>query len=526
MPVIRVYTGPSTYKELDLDDYYVRLSDVPDTTDFINELRTRTVYMRDLRLYENGVPTSNLGTPSIAEMAIPEQFSNKLAFYDISKIKFYTSNNKTTWTEFVVSDDNKRKLVGGDTNTSTAPLSIPAGTPHFRIEIEATSSYCFLNALYSYWNGQGNYIKVKIQKRNCSTLAWEQHTDSDVYVSGWPGHLFLPFTYIPFRYNSTSSSYYNAIRIDIVDIDWIYPENAIHFYCLQIWGGYPAGKRTIYSVDEYKRTTFPAEVKATTFKRSSDNAEVSYEDHNHFLSHLSDIAFTNLSGGQMMIYTPEGGGKWVNFTPNFASGSHTHSADDINSGTLDSARIPNLSASKITSGTLSSDRLPSIPFNLLPVGTSSNTVAMGHHTHGIGDIFNYVDRGLQLLRSQPSSLTSVGSGTTPGSVTLNSTLSSGTPIFIEVNTSSNYTAMPKIIGVTVGGTTTRAAATGEEYIAGWSTFDGTDFHIYTFSVWYSDDILYFGAKRYIRGKFTSSAINWTTSTYTLYVGRVWKLPIN
>ena len=59
MPVIRVYTGSSTYKELDLDDYYVRLSDVPDTTDFINALRTPIVSMRDLRLYANGVPTSN-----------------------------------------------------------------------------------------------------------------------------------------------------------------------------------------------------------------------------------------------------------------------------------------------------------------------------------------------------------------------------------------------------------------------------------------------------------------------------------
>ena len=559
MPVIRVYTGPSTYKELDLDDYYVK------NTDFIDALRTPTVYMRNLRLYLNGVPTAEVDNLSIAEMMIPERFNNKLAFYDISKIKFYTSNNKTTWTEFVVSDDNKRKLVGGDI-TSTAPLIIPAGTPHFRIEIEATLPYhCFLNALYSYWSSQGNYIKVKIQKRNCSTLAWEQHTDSDVYVGEWPGHLFLPFESIRFHPNSTSSSDYNAIRIDFVDIDWIYPEREIRFHCLQIWGGLPAGKRTIYSVDEYKRTTFPAEVKATTFKRSSDNVEVSYKDHkhsaseitsgtlssdrlpsipfdllpvgtssstvargshNHFLSGLSDVAFTPLSGGQMMIYSPEAGGKWVNFTPDFALRSHTHSAGDINSGTLDSARIPNLSASKITSGTLSSDRLPSIPFDLLPVGTSSNTVARGTHTHGIDDVIDYVERGLQLLRSKPSALTSVGSGTSSGSVTLNSTLSSGTPIFIEVNTTSSYTAVPKIIGVTVGGTTTRASATGEEYIAGWSTFDGTDFHIYTFSVWYSDDTLYFGAKRYIRGNFTSSAINWTTSTYTLYVGRVWGLPLN
>ena len=250
-----------------------------------------------------------------------------------------------------------------------------------------------------------------------------------------------------------------------------------------------------------------------------DTTDFADAEHEHDFSDIKDIRRGNKDLDAVLndVY---------NFADGKAPRNHTHSASDINSGTLNSARIPNLSASKITSGTLSSDRLPSIPFNLLPVGTSSNTVAQGNHTHGIADIFNYVDRGLQLLRTKPSSLTSVGSGTDPGSVTLNSTLFSGAPIFIEVNTSSSYTAVPKIIGVTVGGTTTRASATGEEYIAGWSTFDGTDFHIYTFSVWYSGNTLYFGAKRYIRGNFTSSSINWTTSTYTLYVGRVWMLPIN
>ena len=386
---------------------------------------------------------------------------------------------------------------------------------------------------------------------------------------------------------------------------------------------------------------------------------------------LPDIPFSKITtpgGNDFLMSTPEGGLTFVSTVPfdrlpigscstEVAIGNHKHSASEITSGTLNSARIPNLSASKITSGTLSSDRLPSIPFNLLPVGTAANTVAQGNHihstlsnltidgileirppgggghlpmlqldavtglqfvgryipdaglyasnytllapvndtsiqnnvlilpngsgtlarlsdvpdttdfadaehehdfsdikdirwgnkdldavlndvynfadgkaprnhTHGIGDIYDYVDRGLQLLRSKPSALTSVGSGTTSGSVTLNSTLFSGAPIFIEVNTASSYTAVPKIIGVTVGGTTTRASVTGEEYIAGCSTFDGTDFHIYTFSVWYSGNTLYFGAKRYIRGNFTPSSINWTTSTYTLYVGRVWMLPLN
>lgn len=42
----------------------------------------------------------------------------------------------------------------------------------------------------------------------------------------------------------------------------------------------------------------------------------------------------------------------TNLRNTFAAIAHTHSADDINSGTLGTARIPNLSASKITSGTL------------------------------------------------------------------------------------------------------------------------------------------------------------------------------
>ncbi len=51
--------------------------------------------------------------------------------------------------------------------------------------------------------------------------------------------------------------------------------------------------------------------------------------------------------------------------------SHTHAASDITSGTLDTARIPNLDASKITAGTLDPARLPSSLFAAPVVSSGS-----------------------------------------------------------------------------------------------------------------------------------------------------------
>ena len=204
----------------------------------------------------NGVPTSNLGSPTIQEMALfQEQFNNKLEFYPSSTMKFETYDG-STWTDVTasISDANKMKLVGGD---NSASISIPYGVQQYRITIRNNGSYVYLNALYMYWSGSGHSTQVQIWKKR-DDGDWIQHTNSTVLISAWPGHMYLPFNTIPWSLNSTTG-HYNDIRIVFIPT-WnsSYPSNNIILYKMQLWGGYPAGKRTIYSVDEYKGVTFPA----------------------------------------------------------------------------------------------------------------------------------------------------------------------------------------------------------------------------------------------------------------------------
>ena len=58
-----------------------------------------------------------------------------------------------------------------------------------------------------------------------------------------------------------------------------------------------------------------------------------------------------------------------------ANTSHTHTAADITSGTLDANRIPNLDATKITSGTLDIARMPAALFQA-PIVAASNIASL------------------------------------------------------------------------------------------------------------------------------------------------------
>lgn len=221
------------------------------------EIQNNNIYMRNLVVNANGVPTGNLGAPSVAEMALfQEEFNNKTEFYDITKLTFETYDG-TSWTDITstISDADKKALVGGD---SSSAITIPNGTVKYRITFRAVT-YTYINAMYVYWSSSGNTTTVHIWKKHDSG-SWTQHTSSAVAMSSWPGHLYLPFPVIPWHSNGDLGTHYHEIRVELTPT-WNHATNPISLYKMQWWGGYPAGKRTVYSVNSDKVVTFPSTVK-------------------------------------------------------------------------------------------------------------------------------------------------------------------------------------------------------------------------------------------------------------------------
>ena len=215
--------------------------------------------------WANGEPTTNLGSPTVSEMALfDSQFNNKLWFYDPTKFTFTYTMNGTDWITQSNSTSEIKKLVGGAGATGSN-ISIPNLAQKYRIDIRNDGTYVYTNALYMYFSTNSHKTKVHIWKKR-DDGSWMQVTSSNTDVSSWPGHLYLPFSTIPWSTASTGG-HYNDIRIEFTPT-WTtggsYDYTNISLINLEIWGGYPAGRRTIYNWDSDKNVTFPAALTATT----------------------------------------------------------------------------------------------------------------------------------------------------------------------------------------------------------------------------------------------------------------------
>tara|TARA_R110000765_G_scaffold309976_1_gene403362 strand:- start:3106 stop:6360 length:3255 start_codon:yes stop_codon:yes gene_type:complete len=209
-----------------------------------------------------GIPTSNLGAPTVSEMALfEEQFGPKTTlangYDDLADLKFFTRATGTTegdYTEVTTyTDDQKRKFL----RTNNSPVIIDNTHNSFRVEFVG-KGYTFANAMYAYWSSQSHNTQVHVWKKRCSDNAWVQHTSSSTTINSWPGHAYLPFVTIPwYETNTTSATHYSRVRIEFTP-NWIaysgsgtdYSTRDILLYGMQIWGGYPTGRRTPHQYDQ------------------------------------------------------------------------------------------------------------------------------------------------------------------------------------------------------------------------------------------------------------------------------------
>ncbi|MDP4153533.1 MAG: hypothetical protein Q8865_08885 [Bacillota bacterium] len=207
-----------------------------------------------------GIARANLGNPSALEAGmIDSEATNKLWFYDVSKISFETSTDDVTYTSYAVSDSDKANLVSGNSN---ADIRINKGS-YMRITIDNDSTYVFLDWMYLYLTTNGDTMQIKIDKKRDDSTDWVTVVPYTNAVSTWPGHIFLPHDNIAFS-NQTTQYHYNHVRITVkANSGTNTSTNFMGLYGLEWWGG-TFGKRTIYSWDANKNVTFPASVTAAT----------------------------------------------------------------------------------------------------------------------------------------------------------------------------------------------------------------------------------------------------------------------
>ena len=238
----------------------------PASTSNLNGVSARQYYQS-----LHGEPRNNLGDPTITDMALFDaQFHNKTELYPASKIKFFTSADGTNYSEFTgFSDVQKQRFVTGDDNSG---IYIPNGTNRFRIEFDGRG-YVFVSMLYLYWSSNSHSSKIQIWFRRSDNQTWYQHTNSNTNVSSWPGHVTLPFPSLAWLEGGNSSGHCDKIRIEFIPT-WsghpTYGGNNISLDRLQLWGGYPAGKRNVFHTNYLAEVTFPSNVYTNSGKLATE----------------------------------------------------------------------------------------------------------------------------------------------------------------------------------------------------------------------------------------------------------------
>jgi len=210
---------------------------------------------------------SNLGAPTTEEIAsCASQFPNQLRFVPPTSQEESTDGNTWITSTRLFTSRLSMLMIGNgegvaDGDAEIIPITGVGQSGYYRLTWDS-ASYAWLNALYLYINTGVNDVGVKIEAYNNTSTSWG--TICTGTTSGWPTHVWVPHTVIPFKSTDESPDYCGSIRLtfSVTSSTTEYPVNLMQ---IMWFGGYPAKKKMIYSVDKDKNVTFPAKVIGTSF---------------------------------------------------------------------------------------------------------------------------------------------------------------------------------------------------------------------------------------------------------------------
>ncbi len=189
---------------------------------------------------------------------IDGSWTNKFEFFPFNNILQETSTNGNTFiTTTEYSEAQFKNLLGGDNGTGMAiPNMGGIGTRWKRFTFTA-SPYVSLSLLYFYVTRVTGTLEVKVERFLHSTSTWELVNDY-TSIGSWPAHCTLRHPTIWFH----PSTHYSKVRVTFMGTttNADHPNHSI--MRMQWWGGYPAGKRNVFSTDSDRNVSFPAGLNA------------------------------------------------------------------------------------------------------------------------------------------------------------------------------------------------------------------------------------------------------------------------
>ena len=414
-----------------------------------------TGYLGTTRLTEPDYLTGTISSVAKAKFDILR--ADRTAFLPASQIIIEKSTDGgQTWTDAGVSDTLKAQLFTGQRPSISIPLKngikscdcmlrititgvrydVPLGTPetqkynYWNAEYaKSTERYCTFDEGWVWLNSNSDRIYLKIEKATgANPNNWS--TVREAFCSGWSGGNYFKLDgsnfggsisqvtnywnwRFTFRTCSTSHTFDDA---DLSETNKTIAQSIMH---IKITGGNvwtPANNIMyndhLYSWDENQNAFFPAEVRATTFKKSN-GTEVSYEGHQHQWSEI-----TNRSGGTLSLegdsantsgLTVSGSGTYsatINLKNTGASGGNFHIVATNNSwdhgpnrlvitsgGATSSNYVFSIDASgnprwkgELKEGTVPWDRVTNVPELSAADHNHDSKYAPISHTHSAGNI--------------------------------------------------------------------------------------------------------------------------------------------